>query len=105
MMSMFVAGTGLASLGKDMEPIARAAKAPLSNLGTLLPAAWWYARSRLGSIDTPKITWAPPSLRPVASTLEEGIGRFGDACKRLLLSHGKRLQVRLRVGWNRWPFL
>ena len=92
-MSMFVAGTGLASLGKEMEPLARAAKAPLSNLGAACAAALWYARSRLGLVATPKISWAPPALRPAADILERGVGQFGDACQRLLLSHGKRLQV------------
>lgn len=101
-MSMFVAGTGLASLGKEMEPLARAAKAPLSNLGTAFSAALWYARSRLGLVATPKISWAAPALRPAADILERGVGQFGDACQRLLLSHGKRLQVRPGGGGMRW---
>ena len=72
---MFVAGTGLASLGKEMEPLARAAKAPLSNLGAACAAALWYARSRLGLVATPKISLASHQAVPksnLASRLYQG---------------------------------
>lgn len=91
-MSMFVAGTGLASLAKDLAPVLAASKAPLTNLGTLLPFALWYVKSRLGFYEVTPIPWAPAPLAHVARLLEKTVGAFGDACKRLIVSHGKRLQ-------------
>jgi very long chain acyl-CoA dehydrogenase len=91
-MSMFVAGTGLESLAKSLEPVLKASKAPLANLGTLVPFGLWYLKSKLGYYDTTPITWAPPPLAHVARLLEKAVAAFGDASKHVLISHGKRIQ-------------
>jgi very long chain acyl-CoA dehydrogenase len=91
-MSMFVAGTGLAAVGKDLEPVLRASKAPFSNIGTLFSFGVWYARSHLGFHSPAAIPWAPAPLAHVARLLGQSVGAFGDACRLLVIKHGKRLQ-------------
>ena len=56
---LFIALTGLQSLGKQLEPISKAMKNPFANLGTIAPVALGMAKARMGMPDRPSLSWAP----------------------------------------------
>ena len=76
-------------LGKELEPLSRASKAPLSNLGVLLPFGLKRLQERVGMLDKPSIGWAPAPLRPAADAIESAIGAFAAAARDLVIKHGK----------------
>lgn len=87
--------TGLQSLGKELEPLARAAKSPLSGLSTLLLWAPTLARDRLGLAPVHAagegLAWAPAPLRAAAQGIEDGAAAFAAAARVLAMRHGKKV--------------
>lgn len=69
----------------------KASKAPLANLGTLVPFGVSVARSRLGLLETPALTWAPQPLRPAADAVEKAAALFSDGVRTVLMTYGKRI--------------
>lgn len=90
-LKLMIAGTGLQALAKTMEPVQKALKSPLSNVGTLVPFGVTLAKSRLGIVDTPSMKWVPNVLRPAADIVEKGTGQFGDVCRSVLMKYGKHV--------------
>lgn len=89
---LMVGLTGIQTLGKELEPLAKAAKSPLANLGTLLPFAISQLKAKyLGQIEKPSLTWAPSQLRPAADVIETCTGEFGFAVQQLVMKHGKKI--------------
>ena len=86
---LFIALTGLQSLGAELKPLQAAMKNPLGNLGTLLPAVVEMGKARAGMPSKPELAWAAPALRPGAQAVEGATAAFGAACKELLMKHGK----------------
>jgi very long chain acyl-CoA dehydrogenase len=84
-----IAGSGLQSLGKELEPVTRALKSPLTNLPLLAPFGLTLAKSRLGIVDSPKLGWAPQQLAHSAAIVESATGHLGDVSRALLMRYGK----------------
>jgi len=91
--------TGVQSLAKDvLEPLGKAQKAPLANLGVLLPFAATMLKERLGMADKPSLAWAPAPLRPAAEMIESATAAFGSAVRDLAIKHRKGiLEQQLQV--------
>jgi hypothetical protein len=91
--------TGVQSLAKDvLEPLGKAQKAPLANLGVLLPFATTMLKERLGMADKPSLAWAPAPLRPAAEMIESATAAFGSAVRDLAIKHRKGiLEQQLQV--------
>ena len=87
--------TGLQTLGKELEPLARAAAHPLTGLHTLLTWAPTLARDRLRLAPARAtgggLSWAPPALRGAAQAVEDGAAAFAAAARVLVMRHGKKV--------------
>jgi very long chain acyl-CoA dehydrogenase len=82
--------TGLQAMGKaDLEPLQKAMKAPLANLGTLIPFGVKLAKAKLGIYEKPSLSWAPAPLRSAAEVVENATGEFGIAAQQLVMKYGK----------------
>ncbi len=86
---LFVALTGLQSLGAELKPVQKAMKNPLANLGTLFPVAVEMGKAKLGMPTKPTLAWAHSSMRSGASAVEEATAVFGAGARELLMKHGK----------------
>ena len=88
---LMIAGTGLQTLAKSLEPLQKAMKAPLNNMNTLLPFGITLAKSRLGIVNSPSIPNVPAPLRSAAEIVEKNTGIFGDVCRDVLMKYGKNV--------------
>lgn len=86
--------TGIQSLGKELEPLAKAAKSPLTNIPVLLPYALAQLKAKAGIFDKPSLDWAPAQLRPAADVIETATGQFAHAVQALTIKHGKKVLER-----------
>lgn len=86
--------TGIQSLGKELEPLAKAAKSPLTNIPVLLPYAIAQLKAKAGIFDKPSLDWAPAQLRPAADVIESATGQFAHAVQALTIKHGKKVLER-----------
>ena len=88
---LFIALTGLQSLGKDLKPVADAMKNPIGNIPTLLPEAISMLKRRFGIYDNPTVDWAPKALAPAAESISKSTGLFGAGAKELLMKYSKKV--------------
>eukprot|EP01138_Halocafeteria_seosinensis_P006648 gb/GECG01006796.1/.p1 GENE.gb/GECG01006796.1/~~gb/GECG01006796.1/.p1 ORF type:complete len:630 (+),score=98.72 gb/GECG01006796.1/:1-1890(+) len=88
---MFIALTGLQSLGKDLKPVSDAMKNPMANIPTLLPEAISMMKRRFGIYDNPTVDWAPKALAPAADCISKSTGLFGAGAKDLLMKYNKKV--------------
>jgi len=84
--------TGLQTLGKELQPLARAAASPVAGLPTLLAWAPTLLRDRLRLAPAPAdgdLRWAPPPLHAAARAVEGGAAALAAAARALVMRHGK----------------
>lgn len=86
--------TGIQTLGKELEPLAKAAKSPLTNLSVILPYAISELKAKAGIFDKPSLDWAPAQLRPAADVIETATGQFAHAVRAATVKHGKKMMER-----------
>nr|CAB3219675.1 very long-chain specific acyl-CoA dehydrogenase, mitochondrial-like [Phallusia mammillata] len=98
---LFVALTGMQYAGKFLEPVSKAMKSPITNLGTLASFGTSYAAKRIGMGSAPSVAqYAHSDVSNSANLLSKCILQFGTTCEDIAIKYGKKF-VEMQFLQNR----